>query len=181
MRVITGTARGTKLISPTGRDVVRPTSSRVKESIFNIIQMEIAGSKVLDLFSGSGQLGIEALSRGAEFCVFLDNNLDNQKIIKENLKKTKLFKQSKVIYGDALSFLLNCKDEFDFIFLDPPYKSDILEKVLDNISDIMNENSKIICETDKKYDFNCKLNVLKDYRYGNTKLTVLVKEKHNER
>lgn len=177
MRVITGTARGFKLTTPIGERVVRPTSYRVKESIFNIVQTNIVDSRVLDLFSGSGQIGVEALSRGAEFCVFVDNNLSNQKIIKENLQKTKLFKNSKVVYSDALTYISNCKDKFDFIFLDPPYNDNILEEVFVYLQNVLNDDGIVMCETDKKYGFiNDSLLFLKEYKYGNTKITTFRKK-----
>ncbi|MGL5973083.1 MAG: 16S rRNA (guanine(966)-N(2))-methyltransferase RsmD [Oscillospiraceae bacterium] len=177
MRVITGTARGMKLLSPAGSDVVRPTSDRVKESIFSSIQADILESRVVDLFAGSGQLGIEALSRGADFCLFIDNYGENQDIIKENLKKTKLYKKSKVVKMDALDFMKNTKDKYDFIFIDPPYKSDLLNEVLNYAYKALTNDGKIICETNKKYDIlydSQKLNLFKEYRYGNVKITVFV-------
>jgi len=176
MRVITGTASGAKLISPTGKDIVRPTSERIKEAIFSSIQMDVAGSRVLDLFAGSGQLGIEALSRGADFCVFVDNDLNNQKIIKENLQKTKLFKNTKVLYSDAIIYISHCKDSFDFIFLDPPYSSDLLQNILKDVKNVMADDCKVICETNKMYDFEeCGLDLYREYRYGRTKITVFKK------
>ena len=116
MRVITGIARGRKLMEPEGMDI-RPTTDNVKESIFNIIQFDIEGRKVLDLFAGTGQLGIEALSRGAESCVFVDQSKAAVKLVKDNLKKTQL-ENGRVVQGDSISFLAG-REKFDLIFLDP--------------------------------------------------------------
>ena len=120
MRVITGTARGRVLKTLEGEDV-RPTTDRVKEAVFSIIQFEIEGRRVLDLFAGSGQLGIEALSRGAASATFVDMSKDSLSAVKYNLEHTKLGDNAKVVQTDALSFLKLTKDKFDIVFLDPPY------------------------------------------------------------
>ena len=120
MRVITGTARGRVLRTLEGEDV-RPTTDRVKEAVFSIIQFEIEGRRVLDLFAGSGQLGIEALSRGAASATFVDMSKDSLSTVKYNLEHTKLGDNAKVVQTDALSFLKLTKDKFDIVFLDPPY------------------------------------------------------------
>ena len=120
MRVITGTARGRVLRTLEGEDV-RPTTDRVKEAVFSIIQFEIEGRRVLDLFAGSGQLGIEALSRGADSATFVDMSKDSLATVKYNLEHTKLGDRAKVIQTDALSFLKLTKDRFDIVFIDPPY------------------------------------------------------------
>ena len=122
MRVITGTARGRVLRTLEGEDV-RPTTDRVKEAVFSIIQFEIEGRRVLDLFAGSGQLGIEALSRGAASATFVDMSKDSLSAVKYNLEHTKLGDNAKVVQTDALSFLKLTKDKFDLVFLDPPYAS----------------------------------------------------------
>ena len=136
MRVITGSAKGKRLKTLDGLDV-RPTSEKVKESIFSIIQFELEGAKFLDLFAGSGQIGIEALSRGAEMCVFVDSNRDSQNIIKENLQSTNLFSKSRVVNMDSLAYVDRCTDVFDIAFLDPPYNLGILQKVLPKIVEKM--------------------------------------------
>ena len=176
MRVITGTARGRKLRDLPGLDT-RPTTDKVKESIFNIVQFDVEGRKVLDLFAGTGQLGIEALSRGAEKCVFVDQSREAVKVIQENVKTTGFENQSRVAAGDGVSFLTSCREKFGLAFLDPPYASDLLDRALLKMSeiDIMTENGIIVCESalDKimptlpgPYEKG------RDYRYGRIKLTL---------
>ena len=176
MRVITGTARGRKLRDLPGLDT-RPTTDKVKESIFNIVQFDVEGRKVLDLFAGTGQLGIEALSRGAEKCVFVDQSREAVKVIQENVKTTGFENQSRVAAGDGVSFLTSCREKFGLAFLDPPYASDLLDRALLKMSeiDIMTENGIIVCESalDKimptlpgPYEMG------RDYRYGRIKLTL---------
>ena len=112
MRVITGTARGRKLNTLEGRDV-RPTTDQVKEAMFSIIQFEVEGAAVLDLFAGSGQLGIEALSRGARLAVFVEQNRKAQEMVRQNLLTTKLAEHSRVTAMDAIAYLQGCRDTFD--------------------------------------------------------------------
>lgn len=152
MRVISGKARGTKLSSIESLST-RPTLDRVKESLFNIIQSDLKGAVVLDLFAGSGQLGIEALSRGADKAYLCDINRDAAKMIKQNLEKTKLKDKAVVINEDYKKALrtLNTNEKFDIIFIDPPYKEDI---AVDSIIDIIHEsrlkeNGIMIIETDE--------------------------------
>lgn len=152
MRVISGKARGTKLSSIESLST-RPTLDRVKESLFNIIQKNLKGAVVLDLFAGSGQLGIEALSRGADKAYLCDINRDAVKMIKQNLEKTKLKDKAVVINEDYKKALrtLNTNEKFDIIFIDPPYKEDI---AVDSIIDIIHEsrlkeNGIMIIETDE--------------------------------
>lgn len=147
MRVITGTARGVKLAAPEGYDT-RPTTERVKESVFSAIQFEIEGRRVLDLFAGSGQLGIEALSRGAVSAVFVDSDKRAVALIRENLKKTRLSDHGSVVQADYLSYLARCREKFDLIFLDPPYAENFLEKALKLIYefDILTSGGIIIAE-----------------------------------
>ena len=125
MRIITGSARGTKLESPAG-ETTRPTSDRVKEAVFSVLQFDIEGSAVLDLFAGSGQMGIEALSRGASEAVFVDNRRESVEIIKRNLASVKL-DHGRVVQSDSISFLNSNRTEFDFMFLDPPYGTGLLQ------------------------------------------------------
>lgn len=152
MRVISGKARGTKLGSIESLST-RPTLDRVKESLFNIIQNNLKGAVILDLFAGSGQLGIEALSRGADKAYLCDINRDAVKMIKQNLEKTKLKDKAVVINEDYKKALriLNTNEKFDIIFIDPPYKEDI---AVDSIIDIIHEsrlkeNGIMIIETDE--------------------------------
>lgn len=175
MRVISGENRGTKLAAPPGLNT-RPTDDRLKENIFNLIGIVEKDTKVLDLFAGSGQIGIEFLSRGSASCVFVDNNIKSVNCIKENIKKTRHVEQSIIMKSDvknAISKLLGNK--FDYIFLDPPYdnKKNLLE-VFDIIhkSDIINDRTKIIIETVE--DFQIKnANILKERVYGKRKILII--------
>ncbi len=175
MRVISGTARGRKLKEP--RDMkVRPTTDMVKESIFNIIQFDIEGRRVLDLFAGTGQLGIEALSRGAAFAVFVDESAASAKIVSDNIKLCGFERVSKVVQSDALPFLKR-GEKFDIVFLDPPYDSGLLDKALELIFefDILKENGIIVCESaaDKCVpDAIMPYAKRKEYRYGKIKITL---------
>ena len=154
MRVITGTARGRRLLEPDGMDT-RPTTDRVKEGIFSSIQFEIEGRRVLDLFGGTGQMGIEALSRGAAHCTFLDLRKEAVGVIRENLKRTGFAEDAAVVQGDYLAFLTRCKEKFDLIFLDPPYGTGMLEKAMEIITeiDIVSENGIIVCENGSSADW----------------------------
>ena len=177
MRVITGTARGRKLETPTNYDI-RPTTDNVKESIFNIIQFDIEGRKVLDLFAGTGQLGIECLSRGAESATFVDENREAIRIIKENLKTCQL--KGTVMQTDALSFIRNC-GKFDLIFIDPPYDSKLYEPVLEAINsvDILSDGGIIVCEARKEKllpEMNLPYRKRKEYNYGKLKVCIYTKE-----
>ena len=119
MRVITGTARGRRLKELEGMET-RPTTDRVKEGMFNVLQFDIEGRRVLDLFAGTGQLGIECLSRGAKSAVFVDRRADAVKLIRENLKVTELTDRARVVSGDSMEYLKQLREQFDLIFLDPP-------------------------------------------------------------
>lgn len=145
MRVITGIAKGRRLKTLDGNDV-RPTTDKVKEAIFSSIQFDIEGRRVLDLFSGSGQLGIEALSRGAVSATFVDLNPHAIDVVKENLKTTNLDGLAKVVRSDSFSFIASTSDTFDIAFLDPPYRDGILEKTLSAVTTVMSENGIIACE-----------------------------------
>ena len=173
MRVITGTARGKKLITAEGMDV-RPTPERVKEALFSAIQFDIEGRAVLDLFAGSGQLGIEALSRGAEKAVFVDQSPVSIDHINKNLKTTDFTDKAKVIRGDYTAVLLGMTEKFDYVFLDPPYASGFLEKALKLVQKNVKDYGIIICEHPKEQvlpdevdDFKIK----KQYRYGKVYVT----------
>lgn len=181
MRVIAGTARGTVLKTPEGMQT-RPTADRVKEAMFSIIQFDLPGAKVLDLFGGTGQLGIEALSRGAGAAVFVDCAESACKLIKENLVKAKLEVKAKVVKNDSVNYLQTTGDKFDIILLDPPYAEKFLEKCLNLISeiDILHSGGIIVCERPLEKDLNLEFDDFirsKDYKYGNTLLTVYRKSK----
>lgn len=145
MRVITGSAKGRRLHTLEGIDV-RPTTEIVKEAMFSIIQFEIEGRRVLDLFAGSGQLGIEALSRGAKNAVFVDASRQSLKVVNDNLEVTGFSKISNVLCTDSIAFLRGRTGTFDIAFLDPPYKTGLLQKALENIDRAMSEAGIIVCE-----------------------------------
>lgn len=177
MRVITGKARGRKLKAPEGMDI-RPTTDNVKESVFNIIQFDIEGRRVLDLFAGTGQLGIECLSRGAKEAVFVDASREAVKIVRENLKICQL--QGTVVQSDALAFLRSC-GKFDLIFMDPPYDAPVYESVLEliNLVDILSDGGIIICEARREKqlpEMTSPYYKRKEYRYGQVKICVYSKE-----
>ena len=145
MRVITGTARGRKLLEP--RDMtVRPTTDMVKEAIFSIVQFDVPGRRVLDLFAGTGQLGIEALSRGARECVFVDSSPASVTLVKKNLEICKM--QAPVIRADAAQYLSGC-GKFDLVFMDPPYHAGLYDRILQDVFgfDILNDGGIIIVES----------------------------------
>ena len=176
MRVITGKARGVVLKTPKGLST-RPTADRVKEALFSIIQYDVPSAKVLDLFAGTGQLGIEALSRGAKSAVFVDERADACALVKENLNKTRLTDDARVIRSDYAAFLRNCKEKFDLVFLDPPYAEVFLENSLKMITeiDILQSNAIIVTERplgkELLFEFDGFLRS-KDYKYGKTVLTL---------
>lgn len=180
MRVIAGLAKGKQLKTPEGMQT-RPTTDRVKEALFSIIQFEIPGARVLDLFGGTGQLGIEALSRGAQSAVFVDAREDACKLIRENLKRTGFSDKAQVIRGDYLDYLKRCKDKFDIILLDPPYAEVFLENALKFITeiDILQSGGIIISERpvgkDLPWDF-LGFTRSRDYKYGTTLLTLYRKQ-----
>ena len=180
MRVITGKARGVSLKTPDGI-ATRPTADRVKEAMFSIIQFDVPGAKVLDLFGGTGQLGIEALSRDAKSAVFVDEREDACKLIRENLRRTKLDKEARVIRSDYANFLKNCAEQFDIIFLDPPYAEVFLENSLNLITeiDILQSGGIIVAERPVGKELLCEFpgyTRSKDYRYSSTILTIFRKD-----
>ena len=148
MRVITGTARGRRLKELEGMET-RPTTDRVKEGIFNIIQFDVEGRRVLDLFAGTGQLGIEALSRGAAAATCVEQRRDAVALVRDNLKTTGLSDKGRVVNGDALAFLGSCGEKYDLVFIDPPYAANLWESALEAISrfDILSNHGIIICES----------------------------------
>lgn len=149
MKVITGTARGARLATLEG-DETRPTAARVKEAVFSMIQFEIEGRNVLDLFAGSGQLGLEALSRGAAGATFVDRNSEAVDIIKQNLIHTKLFQKAIVAGADFEPFLAHCKSVFDIALIDPPYSKGLVVAALPFVAPLMSPGGVIVCEVAKK-------------------------------
>lgn len=176
MRVITGKARGIQLKTPDGM-LTRPTADRVKEALFSIINFDIPGAKVLDLFGGTGQLGIEALSRGATAATFVDAREESCKLIRENLKRTKLAQEAKVIRSDYLDYLSRCREQYDIIFLDPPYAEVFLENAIKRITeiDILHSNGIIVAERPLGKELPWEFEGFtrsKDYKYGKVLLTI---------
>lgn len=177
MRVITGTARGRKLKPLPGLDT-RPTADSVKESLFNILQFDIEGRRALDLFAGTGQLGIEALSRGAAWCDFVDVNPAAVKLVRENLASTGLSGRASVVRRDFLAFLQGCRGKkYDLVFLDPPYAQTALERALEAIAaiDIVSECGIIVCESPAGKalpELSAPYGKGREYRYGKTRLTL---------
>jgi 16S rRNA (guanine(966)-N(2))-methyltransferase RsmD len=180
MRVITGKARGINLKTPEGLQT-RPTADRVKEALFSIIQFDIPGARVLDLFGGTGQLGIEALSRGAKSATFVDASNTACNLIRENLKRTRLQEESRVICSDYLAFLGRCSEKYDIIFLDPPYAEVFLENALNRITeiDILQSGGIIITERPLEKELSMDFpgySRSKDYKYGKVLLTIYRKD-----
>ena len=161
--------------------LTRPTADRVKEALFSIIQFDIPGARVLDLFGGTGQLGIEALSRGAASAVFVDSREDACRLIRENLKRTKMENIGKVVRCDYLQYLKRCTEKFEIIILDPPYAEVFLENALKSITeiDILQSGGIIITERpvgkELPWEF-AGFTRSKDYKYGNTVLAIYRKD-----
>ena len=174
MRVIAGTARRLQLKTLDGMDT-RPTTDRIKETLFNMISAELYDSNFLDLFSGSGGIGIEALSRGAEYAVFVDENRAAQQVMKENLQTTGMFQKSKVVSMEAKAFLAGTKERFQIAFLDPPYSKGILQEVLPLVPGVMQPQGLIICEHLKEETLPEQVgsyHLHKIYAYGRIRLSV---------
>lgn len=173
MRIITGSHRGKKLKTLEG-DAVRPTPDHVKESLFNILQFDVEGRVFLDLFAGSGQIGLEALSRGAERAVFVDSSKASCAVVEDNIRSTGLSQKASVIHADYSAYLLRSAERFDIAFLDPPYRTGTLEKALAAVVSHMNLGGIVICEhpTDEALpDVAGEFVRVKDYRYGKIVLT----------
>ena len=174
MRVITGLARGRKLKEPAGQEI-RPTSGAVKEAIFNIIQFDVPGRRALDLFAGTGQLGIEALSRGAVTCDFVDRSGAACKIIRDNLAHCKL--EGGRVYQMEAGRFLRRGEGYDLVFLDPPYDPAHMANIIQIILefDILNKNGIMVCETRQDTEMPAleePYGQVREYRYGKVKLTL---------
>ena len=172
MRVISGKYKG-KMINGFNINGTRPTMDRVKESLFGMIQNEINNSICLDLFAGSGSLGIEALSNGAKKCYFIDNNKEIIKILKNNLEN---IDNSIIIKDDFENFLKTTNQKFDIIFLDPPYKLNLITKAIDIIvqKELLNENGLIICEYENE-SIITDLELIKEKKYGSKNIKIFKK------
>lgn len=184
MRVITGKARGTVLKTPEGLQT-RPTSDRVKEALFSIIQFDVPGARVLDLFGGTGQLGIEAISRGAKSAVFVDAGEKACALIKENLRRCHMEGEGQVIRSDYMTYLSRCRDKFNIVFLDPPYAEVFLENSLKMLAeiDILESDAIIVAERPVEKELSVEIPGFtrsKDYKYGKTLLTLYRKDQPHE-
>ncbi len=179
MRVITGRAKGTRLKTLEGLDV-RPTTDRVKEGMFSSIHFDLMDAEVLDLFAGSGQLGIEAISRGARSVQFVDSSANSLSVTRENLERTGFLSQAKMQKMDAKVFLRRCpSDSFDIAFLDPPYRMNLLDELLPDLCEKIRSGGKIVCEHEKELQLPQKilnLQLQKQYFYGKIVVSVFVKE-----
>ena len=177
MRVITGIARGRKLVAPEGLDV-RPTADKVKEGIFSAVQFELEGARVLDLFAGSGQMGIEALSRGAERAVFIDSSLRSIRCVNENLRNTGVERQSEVINRDSYDYIKLTSQTFDIIILDPPYRYNHIANILPFAAKKLRDGGIIICEYETEADEPEApegMRLRKTYRYGKINVSIFCK------
>ncbi len=173
MRVITGSARGRKLKTLEG-DSVRPTTDKVKESIFNIIQFDVEGARVLDMFCGCGQLGIEALSRGAEFVVFTDISRASISVTEENLEATGFRSSAKTVLGNSLDYLDRTSERYDIALLDPPYRAGLMEDAIERVRLHIADGGIIVCETAAEEVLPEELEgfTSRRYKYGKIALTV---------
>lgn len=173
MQVITGTARGRQIKTPEGNSV-RPTTQKVKEAIFSSIQFEVEGANVLDLYCGSGQLGIEALSRSANSCVFVDSSKKSIEFTKENLTTTKLVEPAKVVQMEVDNFLKSTSESYDIAFLDPPYSKGLAQATLPILAEKMTDAGIIIVEhecDDKLPDVVLDFKLFKEYHHGRVYVT----------
>ena len=176
MRVIAGKAKGIQLLTPDGI-LTRPTTDRVKEALFSILQFDLPGARVLDLFGGTGQLGIEAISRGAASAVFVDSRREACQLIRSNLKKTHLEPYASVVQSDYLEYLNRCREQFDLILLDPPYAEVFLENSIKRITeiDILQSNGIIAAERPLGKELPWEFQGFtrsRDYKYGKILLTL---------
>lgn len=174
MRIITGTKRGKKLLTLEGEQV-RPTTSMVKEALFNILQSGIEGRRFLDLFAGSGQIGLEALSRGAREAVLVDSSRDSVRVIHRNVEAAGFTEQARVVAADFASCLRRERGRFDVAFIDPPYQAGLLAEALELTARVMSPGGVIVCEHGSKEEPPEQAGEFirqKTYRYGRTALTV---------
>ncbi|HHZ05227.1 MAG TPA: 16S rRNA (guanine(966)-N(2))-methyltransferase RsmD [Clostridiales bacterium] len=182
MRVITGTAKGRRLETLEGADV-RPTTDMVKEAVFSVLQFNLPGRCFLDLFAGSGQMGIEALSRGAREAYFIDGGKRPIDVIKKNIEATKFQDKAKVINTEAASFLMRTNESFDIAFLDPPYGTGVLQETLPLVAAKMNKGGIIVCESPQNEELPAKIDNFildRNYRYGKIKISTYCHEEVTE-
>ncbi len=177
MRVITGSARGRNLKTLEGLSV-RPTSQKVKEAMFSAIQFYIEGASVLDLFAGSGQLGIEAMSRGARDCTFVDLAKESCAVVRENLRATGFDSAARVVMGDAVRYLESAGSGYDIIFADPPYRLDAGPKLLERVSGALRDGGLFLLETEEEAglpESAGSVLLFRRYRYGKTAVRIYKK------
>jgi 16S rRNA (guanine966-N2)-methyltransferase len=180
VRVISGEFKGRRIAG--GKTTrVRPTSDRVKESIFNVLREEVTKKRILDLFAGAGTLGIEALSRGAESVTFVDASQHSINVLKKNLRNLNLENKAAILRLDGMKALSKLKGEFEMIFADPPYLKGFAQRIIDSIarSTRLKKKGILILEHHKKETFSLpqeKLSVLKQKKFGDTVVTFFLKE-----
>ena len=182
MRIITGTARG-KVLKTLEGEATRPTAEKVKEAVFSAIQFEIEGRSFLDLFAGSGQMGLEALSRGASSATFIDASQDAMAVVKENAKKTGFFESSHFLTSDYRNYIRKAarRDAFDIIFIDPPYAERCAGEAIERIlkAELANAGALFIAESEEENIFEGKealasrFETVKLKKYGRTYITIL--------
>ena len=182
VRIIGGRWRGTKLAVP-DRPGLRPSSDRVRETLFNWLMPVLPGARVLDLYAGSGQLGIEALSRGAARCVFLDENREAVNIVMRNCKTCGVFDRSRVNVGEAARYLSACREQFDVVLLDPPFRGGTLEKILPAVDKCTAPGGTVLCESETGLVLPAQvggLTLQKQYKYGKVLLWKYTKPMQQE-
>jgi 16S rRNA (guanine(966)-N(2))-methyltransferase RsmD len=179
MRIVAGQARGRKLVAPSGRDV-RPTSDRVREALFSSLGAVVEGARVLDLFAGSGALGLEALSRGAASAVFVDSSVRALDAVRRNLEATGFAERAQVVRGDALRVLDRLgsgTERFDLVFVDPPYRSDLRVSAPERLAarGLLGPGARVVLEHAAGADppTIAGLRIIASKRYGGTALTVM--------
>lgn len=173
MRIITGSKRGKKLSALEGEQV-RPTTDRVKESLFTILQFQLEGRRFLDLFAGSGQIGLEALSRGAAQAVFVDLSRDSIRVVEQNIKACGFQDSARVVQSDFAAYLRSTREKFDVAFLDPPFRSGLLEQALPLAAGAMNPGGILVCEHPRDEALPEEVGPFRkyrEYRYGKIMLT----------
>ncbi len=177
MRVIAGDKKGRRLSAPDGLDT-RPTSDKVKEALFSIIQFELDGADFLDLFAGSGQMGIEALSRGANSAVFVDSGRKACDCIRQNLASTGLLGCGEMVCRNVGDYLSSCTRKFDVVFMDPPYREGLIEPIFERVTEVTRDSGVIICEIPRGAELCEEINgfvLRRRYRYGKTELALFRK------
>lgn len=178
MRIVGGKYRG-RVLTEVKFEGIRPTSDMARESLFNILQFKVAGAEVLDLFCGTGAIGIEALSRGAKRVVFNDADKKSLQVLKNNLEKLKVDEPYSVKNFDAIGLLDRIEDKFDIVYIDPPYRSDLKEVAVQKAKRVIKDNGLIILEDEKEFDSQIDgLKITDRRKYGRVKLTFFQKEEN---